>query len=215
MAPGSPINSLGRYEFAIRNYYHEDLLKTSRFLPLGPANTAPRGESEVEASAGASRPVACSFTGNPSNRPSRQKLFSDPSMSAFCRLSQSSVMVGNGAEDTAYREQLRNTDFCPVPGGNNFETFRIYEALEDGCVPVIRRGDDGYREWKQGLSGARGGDFDASDFVVECDEWDEACVEAMRGGGALELRTNGRAFWTETLAAVRREFRESIERILV
>ena len=32
---------------------------------------------------------------------------------------------------------LLNTCFIPCPRGNNIETFRIYEALECGCIPVF------------------------------------------------------------------------------
>jgi hypothetical protein len=36
--------------------------------------------------------------------------------------------------------------FVPCPGGNNVETFRFYEALECGAIPVYVRkgGDDEY-----------------------------------------------------------------------
>lgn len=36
-----------------------------------------------------------------------------------------------------YMSNLLNTIFVPCPGGINAETFRIYEALEAGCIPLI------------------------------------------------------------------------------
>ena len=36
---------------------------------------------------------------------------------------------------------LGKTKFCPVLRGNNMETFRLYEALEAGCVPVFMETD--------------------------------------------------------------------------
>ena len=36
---------------------------------------------------------------------------------------------------------LGKTKFCPVLRGNNMETFRLYEALEAGCVPVFMEED--------------------------------------------------------------------------
>jgi GR25 family glycosyltransferase involved in LPS biosynthesis len=36
-----------------------------------------------------------------------------------------------------YMNLLGKTKFCPVLRGNNMETFRFYEALEAGCVPVF------------------------------------------------------------------------------
>jgi GR25 family glycosyltransferase involved in LPS biosynthesis len=37
----------------------------------------------------------------------------------------------------SYLELLMNTIFVPCPRGNNIETFRFYEALECGCIPVF------------------------------------------------------------------------------
>jgi GR25 family glycosyltransferase involved in LPS biosynthesis len=36
-----------------------------------------------------------------------------------------------------YMILLHNTFFVPCPGGNNIETYRFYEALECGCIPVF------------------------------------------------------------------------------
>ena len=36
-----------------------------------------------------------------------------------------------------YLDLLLNTVFVPCPRGNNIETFRFYEALECGCIPVF------------------------------------------------------------------------------
>jgi hypothetical protein len=36
-----------------------------------------------------------------------------------------------------YLDLLSDTIFVPCPAGNNIETFRIYEALERGCIPVF------------------------------------------------------------------------------
>lgn len=45
-----------------------------------------------------------------------------------------------------YIARLLDTIFVPCPGGNNMETFRLYEALECGCIPlyVKHEGDDLY-----------------------------------------------------------------------
>jgi len=36
-----------------------------------------------------------------------------------------------------YLDLLSDTIFVPCPRGNNIETFRLYEALESGCIPVF------------------------------------------------------------------------------
>jgi GR25 family glycosyltransferase involved in LPS biosynthesis len=45
-----------------------------------------------------------------------------------------------------YISRLLDTIFVPCPGGNNIETFRLYEALECGCIPLYVKtpGDDAY-----------------------------------------------------------------------
>ncbi len=46
----------------------------------------------------------------------------------------------------AYSKICLNTMFVPCPRGQNVETFRFYEALEHGCIPIYVRepGDDEY-----------------------------------------------------------------------
>ena len=47
-----------------------------------------------------------------------------------------------------YLSDLENSKFCPVPRGNNLETFRLYEALECGTIPIYvhNMGDDTFWE---------------------------------------------------------------------
>lgn len=50
-----------------------------------------------------------------------------------------------------YMATLLDSVFVPCPPGNNVETFRLYEALECGCLPVYVKtpGDDLYCNWLQ------------------------------------------------------------------
>ena len=48
----------------------------------------------------------------------------------------------NSKDTVGYDEYigtLLDTVFVPCPGGNNVETYRFYEALECGCVPILVR----------------------------------------------------------------------------
>jgi hypothetical protein len=41
---------------------------------------------------------------------------------------------------TDYRAMLADSVFCPCPMGNVvIETYRLYEALEMGCIPIVER----------------------------------------------------------------------------
>lgn len=43
-----------------------------------------------------------------------------------------------------YVRILSNTRFVPILRGNNVETFRLYEALEAGCIPIYVGGNTEY-----------------------------------------------------------------------
>jgi hypothetical protein len=55
----------------------------------------------------------------------------------------------NKYDSAAYNELLDSSNIIPCPPGNNNETFRFYEALEHGCVPLYARtaGDELYWSW--------------------------------------------------------------------
>jgi hypothetical protein len=54
-----------------------------------------------------------------------------------------------------YLADLGNSKFCPILKGQNAETFRLYEALEAGTLPITTITDSTYLAWieeKLGLS---------------------------------------------------------------
>jgi GR25 family glycosyltransferase involved in LPS biosynthesis len=50
-------------------------------------------------------------------------------------------------KERLYLSLLGNSKFCPVLKGQNPETFRLYEALEAGCLPVTTITDKKYVAW--------------------------------------------------------------------
>jgi hypothetical protein len=46
-----------------------------------------------------------------------------------------------------YQVLLANSKIVPVPGGMNPETFRLYEALEHGCIPLYVRCENDTLFW--------------------------------------------------------------------
>lgn len=48
-----------------------------------------------------------------------------------------------------YFTRLKKSQFVPIIRGNHFETFRLYEVLEAGAIPLVIRdtGDDVYWKW--------------------------------------------------------------------
>jgi hypothetical protein len=49
-------------------------------------------------------------------------------------------------DESAYISTLLDTIFVPCPDGMNPETFRFYEALECGCIPIVVR-TEANSEW--------------------------------------------------------------------
>ena len=46
-----------------------------------------------------------------------------------------------------YLSILGNSKFCPILRGNHAETFRLYEALEAGALPITTITDRDYLGW--------------------------------------------------------------------
>ena len=54
----------------------------------------------------------------------------------------------NMTKKDKYISDLSKSKFCPILRGNNVETFRLYEALEVGCIPIYIRQPDDDLFWK-------------------------------------------------------------------
>lgn len=68
-------------------------------------------------------------------------------------------------KEDKYISDLGNSQFCPIPRGNNYETFRLYEALESGSIPIYVRyaGDNEF--WNQITKKLK---------LVNLDSWEKA-----------------------------------------
>jgi hypothetical protein len=134
-----------QFDFALRTYYagwfddHPEVLT----LPLGWANGTP-ARSRVKPAA--ARKYLWSFLGN-------QKAASRPEMFKALRPVEPNFVHGYQAGTSGalklsrleYAAILDETVFAPCPMGNaNLETWRFYEALEAGCIPIIES-----RPWLQ------------------------------------------------------------------
>jgi len=56
-----------------------------------------------------------------------------------------------GLSSTEYTEMMLTSMFVPCPGGMNHETFRLYEALESGCIPLVLKTQEN-EEWFRWIS---------------------------------------------------------------
>jgi len=57
----------------------------------------------------------------------------------------------SGLSAADYLTEMQQSIFVPCPGGQNPETFRFYEALMCGCIPLVLRGPEN-EQWFQWVS---------------------------------------------------------------
>jgi GR25 family glycosyltransferase involved in LPS biosynthesis len=98
---------------------------------------------------------------------------------------------------TEYMDILLNSIFVPCPVGQNAETFRFYEALEAGCIPLVIRSPVN-EDWFQWVS--------KYIPLVSLSTWDEAAkimYSLLSRPEALEIYRkkilNGWSQWTHEL----------------
>jgi GR25 family glycosyltransferase involved in LPS biosynthesis len=75
-----------------------------------------------------------------------------------------------------YLSTLQDSKFCPVLRGNNVETFRLYECLEAGTIPLYVRQDGDEEFWKfiSNIGLRELTDWEkAKDIMIECIENEE------------------------------------------
>ena len=132
----------------LRNYIRPDVTESDkiRIIPLGFHWAIPNGEPVIHTPRVPFRELVWSFVGTGwANR--REKL---QILNAIPGEHKCVFMDDWNSEKMLGREEvlslLLNTWCVPCPSGNNAETFRVYEALEAGAVPVLVKeaGMEGY-----------------------------------------------------------------------
>lgn len=137
------VDITGPYRFCeavLRNYRSEVLATHTgvHFFPLGYKMGFSRGCADGKSTS--NRRYLWSFAGD-AKKTMRQSM-----LAAMQTLPQGFLHLteGFGSADClsteAYRALLDDTVIVPCPGGwSNLETFRVYEALEAGCIPIVER----------------------------------------------------------------------------
>ena len=134
----------------VRNYWREDCCRSAKVstIPLGFAKGGMAAGNTVVGGLLRDRPYVWSFHGT--NWFGRRDLLAPLTdiVPNSCKWQEDFMdPLMTPAKD--YQKLLAETQFVPVPRGNSPETFRIYEALEHGCIPVYVRsdGDDVFWNW--------------------------------------------------------------------
>jgi hypothetical protein len=118
----------------IRNYYRKDCIDSSKItiFPLGYSAKAPLSTPTF-----ADRSLQWSFAGS-MDRPGRQEaLLALETLTPFEKQTKSTFGDPSPLKGSAYTDQLLKSKFIPaVKGFSALESFRLYEALEAGCIPL-------------------------------------------------------------------------------
>jgi hypothetical protein len=89
----------------------------------------------------------------------------------------------SGTPSAEYVEILGNSQFCPILKGNHMETFRLYEALEAGTLPLFGPTiSSSYLEWiKQYVDVSAIYDWTSMESMsISIERKEQARVEIMR-----------------------------------
>lgn len=131
----------------IRNYVRPDTPTGPHILtvPLGYARG--RGASAGAQNGSAVRPLVWSFEGTGwAGRDTLVEKLKVGTEGRYHAIVRTEWREEKPYDAKAYCELLDTSRAVPIFAGNNVETFRMWEALEHGCVPLYVRqlGDDGY-----------------------------------------------------------------------
>lgn len=149
----------------MRNYYNKHMNESSLeylrskqvrsampkvvWLPLGTTKLVPLPRAAMH-ELFQDRPLLWSWAGSVNGRPERDNMIkalkeSDNSdqLLALGKLVEASDFAGYDCGGDAslskweYSALLHNTKFMPLPSGVNPEQYRIWEAIEAGCIPIV------------------------------------------------------------------------------
>ena len=133
-----PINWYKLCNHVVRSYVRHDTVNLSNVthIPLGPYRSTELKRELKD------RKLIWSFFGTGWN--DRESKMEDiKSIQPNAHMFFDSWMNSNQLSHEKYSEICINSIFMPCPPGQNVETFRFYEALEHGSIPIyIRNGED-------------------------------------------------------------------------
>lgn len=130
--------------FVFRNYWHKKFVGVENVVvfPLGCAPGFWKGGARVLREA-KEREYVWSFAGQIEGKPTRQTMMAHLGTvpNFFIHPThQWGVLDPNALSAADHRDLLLNTLFVPCPAGWwNLDSFRLCEALECGCIPIVEK----------------------------------------------------------------------------
>lgn len=182
------IDSYKHCKFVIRNYFRKGMASNVLQVPLG---------------------YISGFAKDNFSQPSRKYTWScvagrwDPNRNAMAgamsRVPNGSLYVagrdGPSLSPSSMKEKYQNAIFVPCPRGNyHIDSFRVTEALEAGCIPIVEQSD----YWRE----MHGENFPA----IQIKDWNDApgIIASLIGSPLFleDLRLKAKEWWQARKAKV-------------
>jgi len=136
------------FDYVLRHYYFPkyDDMPNVTWIPNGyTSETGPRVASSLPPAS--LRNTFCYFEGSVQggrsehDRKELAEALASGKSTSHCSFRDTGLWAG-GSSKFEYTLKLQDTIFALCPEGNSPETLRLYEAMENGAIPVVKRGSD-------------------------------------------------------------------------
>ena len=193
-------------KFLFRNYWHKKFVSKKKVLtfPLGYKAGFWKGSSPEEIKGASERGYVWSFAGQ-TDKSTRVSMVENMRMIAPFFLHETHQWNDPGSLSAqAYRDILLKSVFVPCPRGWwNLDSFRVYEALECGCIPIVEKSPLDYFS-----------KFFVSHPFISVTSWDEApqVIEELMGDPVrLEAyRSDCHRWWQNYKTHLKKDVRKRI-----
>jgi hypothetical protein len=193
----SPIDFYPRCAFVLRHYWKQEFQNSPHVMtfPLGFRNGFWSSNSPEKLRESHLRSLVWSFAGQvtKSSREHMVRCLKQIKGDRFLHETRSFV-DSNALVGQKYRAMLGNTLFAPCPRGWwNLDSFRVYEALECGAIPIVEKGPIDYFSL-----------FFGDHPFLTVESWDEAPTlvrQLMANPEQLEKRRQACADWWQACKA--------------
>lgn len=153
-------------KFIFRNYWHQQFTNQKKVtvFPLGYKSGFWKNNSP-QLALSSHRDFTWSFAGQIAKKPTREEMISYMKAVPHFFIHETAAWADpNSLNASQYRDLLLNTLFVPCPKGwVNLDSFRVYEALECGCIPIVEKSPHDYFS-----------NYFGSHPFLAVDSWDQA-----------------------------------------
>lgn len=140
---GHPTDCYKKAKFVLRHYWHKKFKKKKNVysFPLGYSTGFWANVESKDVKASSDRNYIWSFAGQITHKPTREAMINQmkkvPNFYIYETFAWADV---NSLSKEDYRNIMLDSIFIPCPTGWwNLESFRVYEALEAGCIPIVEK----------------------------------------------------------------------------